>query len=253
VHEQKVYYHIKRLEKAGLVSVVRREQHHGAVAKFYTLTKPAFVLRTKPLEKSRRFAEILPEQKEFLEPFIFEGKLNSLIIVGSPDPHGPERARARDGYYGIDLALFLGTFLIREPMPRVKLDTEVRSRDLHKNLILIGGPTVNCITEKVNNKLPIFFDYKDNRNVHSRISGNVYPAEETGIIVKAKNPFDKNHRVLVIAGKRYPGTKAAIIAFLQGFDQICAGNSHNPKIKAKVVEGIDLDSDGIVDAVEFRE
>ena len=28
---------------------------------------------------------------------------------------------------------------------------------------------------------------------------------------------------------------------------------NNPKIKAKVVEGIDLDSDGIIDSVEFRE
>ena len=47
--------------------------------------------------------------------------------------------------------------------------------------------------------------------------------------------------------------RAAIIAFLKGFKKITSGNVHNPSIKAKVVEGIDLDSDGIIDDIEFRE
>src|SRR3989344_2403073 len=38
-------------------------------------------------------------ESEFLEPFISNGQLDSLIIVGSPDPHGPDKARSRDGYY----------------------------------------------------------------------------------------------------------------------------------------------------------
>jgi len=58
---------------------------------------------------------------------------------------------------------------------------------------------------------------------------------------------------LVVAGKRFSGTRAAIIAFLKGFKKITDGNIHNAGIHAKVVEGIDLDSDGIIDDIEFRE
>ncbi|MBR9692897.1 hypothetical protein GOV07_03100, partial [Candidatus Woesearchaeota archaeon] len=56
-----------------------------------------------------------------------------------------------------------------------------------------------------------------------------------------------------IAGRRQPGTKAAILAFLQRFDELIAGNAHDSKIVAHVVEGRDLDSDGVVDDVKFRE
>jgi hypothetical protein len=56
-------------------------------------------------------------------------------VVGSPDPHGPERARSRDGYYGIDLGLFLGTFLYYVSDFSVKLDTEVTGDDLKKNFL----------------------------------------------------------------------------------------------------------------------
>jgi len=41
----------------------------------------------------------------------------------------------------------------------VKLDTEIRMEDLeNNNLIVVGGPVVNAITEKFNAKLPIKFD-----------------------------------------------------------------------------------------------
>ena len=73
------------------------------------------------------------------------------------------------------------------------------------------------------------------------------------MIVKTKSPFNKDKYILVVAGKRFSGTRAAIIAFLKGFKKITNGNIHNPSIKAKVVEGIDLDSDGIIDDIEFRE
>ena len=33
VHEQKVYYHIRKLTKAGVIKVVREEEKKGAVAK----------------------------------------------------------------------------------------------------------------------------------------------------------------------------------------------------------------------------
>jgi len=41
VHEQKVYYHIRKLAKAGVVKIVREEEKKGAVAKYYKASFPA--------------------------------------------------------------------------------------------------------------------------------------------------------------------------------------------------------------------
>lgn len=253
VHEQKVYYHIRNLEKAGIIKVARQEGRQGAVAKYYGLEKPALIVKFKELEESHKLFST-KGGSEFLEPFIKDGQLNALIVVGSPDPHGPEKARSKDGYYGMDLALFLGTFLNYVPKFYVKLDTDAREEDLKQNnLILIGGPVVNRVTFLANPKLPVRFDKDQHWAISSTISGNSYPTDESGVIVKAKSPFNPEKSVLVVAGKRYFGTRAAIIAFLKHFDELSLGNVHDRTTKARVVEGIDLDSDGIIDEAEFRE
>ncbi|MBI2580547.1 S-layer protein [Candidatus Woesearchaeota archaeon] len=243
----------KNLSKAGIIRVVKQEGRQGAVAKYYALEKPAVVVRFKGMEETHKLLN-MKGSSEFLEPFIKDGQLNALIIVGSPDPHGPEKARSKDGYYGMDLALFLGTFLNYVPKFYVKLDTDAREEDLrNNNLILIGGPVVNRVTWLANPKLPVRFDREQHWAIHSTISDNTYPTDESGLIVKTKSPFNPDKSILVVAGKRYFGTRAAIIAFLKHFDELAAGNVHSRSIKAKVVEGIDLDSDGIIDEAEFRE
>ncbi|MDD5193544.1 MAG: S-layer protein [Candidatus Nanoarchaeia archaeon] len=255
VNEQKIYYHIRNLEKAKIIEIIKKETMQGAVANYYVLKAPAFIIKFKDYQLTQKLSGI--EEKEtsikFLEPFIEEGRFNSTIITGSPDPHGPEKARSRDGYYGMDFALFLGTFLNYVPDLSVKLDTEVRSEDLQNNLILFGGPVVNLITGKINNKLPIRFDKGSHWGIYSSISDKLYSSDEIGIIVKIKNPFNPKKYIMVIAGKRYAGTKAAIISFLKYFKEISKGNNFNKNIDAKVIEGIDLDSDGIVDDVEILE
>ena len=42
MHEQKVYYHIRKLAKAGAITVVREEKKKGATAKYYKAVSPAF-------------------------------------------------------------------------------------------------------------------------------------------------------------------------------------------------------------------
>jgi len=250
-NEQKIYYHIRNLEKAGIVKVVRQETVHGTVAKFYRLVEPALVVKFKDLVPKQEISPTDEKVARFLAPFVVDGRLNARIIVGSPDPHGPEKARSRDGYYGMDLALFFGTFLNYVPEINVRLDTETKERDLKENLIVIGGPIVNSVTGKLNKHLPIYF--APDKNIYSKISKTSYSSDETGLIVKAKNPFNPEKAVLVVAGKRYSGTRAAITAFLKGFREIYSGNKLRRGVMAKVVEGLDLDSDGLVDAVEFRE
>lgn len=250
-NEQKIYYHIRNLEKAGIIKVTKQETIHGTTAKFYRVAEPALVVRFKELVPSQEISATDEKVASFFRPFITDGKLDAMIIVGSPDPHGPEKARSRDGYYGIDLALFFGTFLNYVPEIMVRLDTETTKQDMKENLILIGGPITNRVTEEFNKQLPIYF--AADKNIHSKISKTSYSSDETGIIVKIPNPYNPEKAVLVVAGKRFSGTRAAITAFLKGFRQIYSGNRFKPNVIAKVVEGLDMDSDGVVDAVEFRE
>lgn len=249
VHEQKVYYHIRNLEKAGIIKVIKKETKQGAVANYYDLVEPAFLVRFRDFKKTQKITSL--KESKFLEPFIKDAQLNALIIVGSPDPHGPEKARSRDGYYGMDLALFIGTFLNYVPSLNVKLDTETREEDLkNNNLIILGGPIVNKITGDINNKLPIRFK---SGNIFSTISNKEYTTDESALIVKTKSPFNPKNSILLIAGKRHSGTRAATIAFLKHFKEINQGNIYNRNVLAKVVEGVDLDSDGIVDEIEILE
>jgi hypothetical protein len=71
--------------------------------------------------------------------------------------------------------------------------------------------------------------------------------------VKAKNPFNPKKWILVVAGKRYAGTRAVTLAFIKYFNELAKGNSVNPEIPARVVEGLDRNADGIVDDVRFVE
>lgn len=253
VHEQIVFYHIRQLEKAKLIKRIRREDKRGGVANYYSLADDSFFIKFKDFKPTEKISYIDKQKEEFLKPFIESGQFNALIIVGSPEPHGVQKARSKDGHYGIDLALFLGTFLNYIPRMNVKLDTEINSDDLKQNLILIGGPVVNKITDKVNDKLPVHFDPKFKRNIHSSLTKQVYLADNCGMIVKIKNPFNAEKCILVIAGKRFSGTRAAVTAFLTRFEDIAKGNKKNRKVSAKVVEGFDSDSDGVVDSVEFLE
>ena len=54
MHEQSLYYHIRGLEKRGLIRVVKKEERGAALAKYYALTKPSFFVRFadfQPVEK----------------------------------------------------------------------------------------------------------------------------------------------------------------------------------------------------------
>src|SRR3989344_56687 len=154
VHEQKVYYHVRILARRGFIRLVRREVRGGMMASIYALTAPAYVARFGEFVENRKVPRTVPS---FLRPFIEAGELNARIIVGSPDPHGPEHARSRDAYLAVDVGLFLGTFLATA-RPAVTLDTDVRHDDLANNLIIIGGPVINRVTKQVNDSLPVRFD-----------------------------------------------------------------------------------------------
>ncbi len=249
-HEQKVYYHIRRLENAGIIKLIGTESRVGALAKIYSVSHPYLAVKLFDgeflLDVKTKAREI-----EFLQPFINNGKLDAVIVVGSPDPHGKYGAQSSDGSAAIDFALFLGTFL-KNVTPNYKLDTDVREEDLKYNLIIIGGPKANILIDKINDKLPIYFDTKHDFNIVSTNTKSVYTADDIGIVIKMKNPYSKDKQILVISGKRFKGSRAAIIAVVNHFKELEKGKKEDSSV-ARVVRGIDRDADGRIDEVEFLE
>ncbi|MBD3312493.1 helix-turn-helix domain-containing protein [archaeon] len=109
VHEQKIYYHINALKKAGVLKVVKTEEIKGSTANYYGVKADAF-----GVELAGDYERINPgsrpsKLKKLFNEFINKGLLNSLIVVGSPLPHGPFKAVARDGHYSAQLGLILGS------------------------------------------------------------------------------------------------------------------------------------------------
>jgi len=259
-HEQKIYYHFRRLEGAGIITLARTEERVGATAKIYSVAHPYLAIK---LFDGEHLTDVKTKAREieFFKPFIEAGKFNATIVVGSPDPHGRYSVQALDGSAGIDLALFLGTFLKRAA-PNYKLDTEVTEKDMRGNLILIGGPKANIVIDKFNKDLPIYFDPKHGFNIVSSFTKSVYSSDDIGIIIKMKNPLAKNKKnrknksgdkyILVLSGIRFKGTRAAIIALIKHMREVQQGNRFDDGV-ARVVRGIDKDADGRIDDVEFLE
>lgn len=249
-HEQKIYYHIRRLEEAGIIKILRVEERVGALAKIYEVSHPYISVK---LFDGEHLTDVKtkPKELEFFKSFIKNGKLDCVIVVGSPDPHGKYGAQASDGSAAIDLALLLGSF-VNNVSPNYKLDTQIREEDLKNNLILVGGPKANILIDRLNAKLPVYFDTKNEFDIVSSFTKSVYSEDNVGIIVKMKNPFAKDKEILLLSGKRFKGTKAAILGLMKYLKKLEDGNKFDEGI-ARVVHGIDRDADGIIDDVEFLE
>ena len=262
IHEQKVYYHIRKLAEAGVIKIVKEEEKKGATAKFYKVSFPAFGVEL-PFGNRRVTtlgAPIMDQKlKQFFTPFIQNSVFDGKIVVGSPDPHGPFKAMARDGHYAAYLSFFLGQHVKLPDDFVIKLDVDVKAEKEEKNnLILVGGPGTNLLTEEVNEYLPTRFSVKSTEHgflfggLISQKTGNVYTSDTIGLIAKIDNPWDKNKRIIVAAGNKAIGTKACVLA-LTKFWKETLKNFNGIDSFASVIQGFDLDGDGKVDAIEVLE
>ena len=91
IHHQTVYYHIGRLEKAGLISRVRSENIRGGEANLFALAYDGYAIEfpvkgesMPSLRSSTRSRAIGRFFKEFIE----KGEFDGWVVVGSPLPHG---------------------------------------------------------------------------------------------------------------------------------------------------------------------
>jgi DNA-binding transcriptional ArsR family regulator len=262
MHEQKVYYHIRKLVKAGVIVVQHEEKKKGATAKYYKTVSPAFgiefSLGYRPIQNVCTLSVDEPLQK-FFEEFIDKGVFDGKIIVGSPSPHGPFKTSARDGHYAAHLALFMGQFAKMPSEFAVKLDVDVKvEKEEKNNLILVGGPGTNLLTQEINEYLPIKFIMQSSEQgfllggLSSKKTGRIYTSDVAGLIAKIINPWDTTKRIIVIAGNKAVGTKACVLA-LTNFWKKTLQRFDGKDTFAVVVQGFDLDGDGKVDSIEVSE
>jgi len=262
IHEQKVYYHIRKLVKAGAITVSKQEEKKGAIAKYFKPTSSAFgielPLAYRTVHKS--FGNMDRKTHEFFGEFIDKtGTFNGKIIVGSPLPHGPFRTSARDGHYASYLTFFLGQYMRVPDEFAVKLDVDVKAEKEEKNnLILVGGPGTNLLTQEANEFLPIRFSMQPSKEgflfggLTSRNTSQVYTADAVGLVAKIVNPWDKTKRVIILAGNKAVGTKACVLA-ITTFLQKTLKNYDGDDTFARVIQGLDLNGDGKVDSVDVLE
>lgn len=262
MHEQKVYYHIRKLEKAGAITVAHEENKKGATAKYYKTASQAFGIEFEGGYKPTRSLclPIVSQQlQEFFKEFTHNGVFDGKIVVGSPQAHGPFKTSARDGHYAAHLALFLGQFAKMPTEFAVKLDVDVKvEKEEKNNLILVGGPGTNLLTQEINEHLPIKFVMQSSSQgfllggLSSKKTGQTYTSDLSGLVAKIVNPWDNSKRIIVLAGNKAVGTKACVLA-LTNFWQKTIGKYKCEDTFAVVITGYDLDGDGKVDSIEVLE
>lgn len=262
VHEQKVYYHIRKLAKAGAIIVEREEKKKGATAKYYKTVSSAFGIEFpygyKPIQNICVLS-VDKQLQDFFKEYICNGVFDGKIVVGSPQPHGPFKTSARDGHYAAHLALFLGQLAKMPSEFVVKLDVDVKAEKEEKNnLILVGGPGTNLLTQEINEYLPIKFIMRSSEQgfllggLYSEKTLQVYTSDTSGLVAKIVNPWDKTKRIIILAGNKAVGTKACVLA-LTNFWKKTLQKYKGQDTFAVVIQGFDLDGDGKVDSIEVSE
>jgi len=255
IHEQKVYYHVRRLERAGLLEVLREESKRGASARVLAPTAEAFAIvlkgRGKPVA-----SPLLPHAgivARFLEEFSSEGTFNGSIVVGSPYTHGPFSTTSRDSPYAVELGFFLGRLFAAPKRPLVRLDTELKAAGpVRDHLILVGGPVANIITMDLNPHLAVNFDWKQVWRMESSRTKRQYADEQVGLIAKVRSPWNPSRAVVLLGGLHAVGTMAAILGVTQSADDVLDGYKPGEDFY-RVVAGQDRDADGRIDAVSILE
>jgi len=251
-HHQTVYYHIGRLERAGLITRIRNEQIRGGEAKLYALASDGYAVEfpvkgeQMPTLKSSSRSKALGR---FFEEFISTGELEGWVVVGSPLQHGEAGTQARDGHYAVQLGFALGQFVTLPSRFPVKLDVDLRAEKLQaSNLIVVGGPRTNVVAEELNPHLPVRFSQAGFWSAIVDEDGKTYGSELDCIVEKVKNPWDPTKTCVMAAGLTGAGTKAAIIGICNFAETVFS--KYRSGDFAALLRGEDRDGDGKVDSVE---
>ncbi|MCB9362497.1 helix-turn-helix domain-containing protein [Candidatus Woesearchaeota archaeon] len=246
VQEQQAYYHLKYLISAGLVVETRRKEVRGTIARAYRAAAPAAFLTWSEKWHTQRAK---PHQREILPFFQKASKENCIqVIVGSSDPHGPFKSRARDSYLAAELTHFLGA-QNPDSTIRLRLDTEVDQHAQEHSCITIGGPITNTFTSSINALNSAKFSTE---NFHMIEARKAYTEDEIGLIAKTQHPSDPTKDIITIGGITEKGTRAAILAITK-YHKLSLHRYTGQKRFHAIVQGYDTDGDGIIDDIELLE
>jgi S-layer like family, C-terminal region len=255
--EQTVYYYIRKLLQIGAIEQVGTSLVRGGTARLYSTTSTSFGLELEVEGEKLETSKYIQKQNRknipsLLKEFYHDNSFYGLIVVGAPDPHGPYKSSSRDGHYAVHLSFYLGTLCDLSSSFIVKLDVDAKAeKDIDNiNLILVGGPGTNIVTSEFNKYLPIQFNEDNYWSGLTDKSGRIFNMDNHGLIAKINNPYNKDKKILVLAGVRTIGTKAAVIALTSYENKIFDKYRNNDEL-AIVVQGFDMNSDGKIDHVDI--
>jgi hypothetical protein len=230
----------------------------GGTARLYSTSSPSFGLEIEGNGEKFESSNYTKDEKRkniphILKDFYENNSFSGLIVVGAPDPHGPYKSSSRDGHYAVHLSFYLGT--LSESYTSgfiVKLDVDAKAeKDIdNRNLILIGGPGTNIVTSEFNRYLQIKFNEDNYWSGLTDQSGRIFNMDNHGLIAKISNPYNKDKKILILAGVRSIGTKASVIALTNYGNKISDNSSSNNQL-ALVVQGFDMNADGKIDHVDI--
>jgi len=252
VHEQTVYYHVNRLRAAGFLEAREGPRVKGSQPTVLQPTAEAFAVALPGKGTPVTAKAPAEELRRFFAEFSRDGVLDGWIVLGAPTPHGPFLTAARDGPYAVQLGLALGSFLAPRAGMHMLLDTDARAAGRgRENLIVVGGPVANIVTQDLNPHLPVRFDWEQSWLLRSTRSGSSYAEEEIGLVAKIRNPAEPKAWAVVLAGVHTAGTVAAILAVTGHARKILA--DYREGEFTAVVRGLDRDGDGRIDDVAVVE
>ena len=252
-HHQTVYYHVRRLESAGLIAKTNSQVIRGGEANLYALSADGYAVEFAV--KGERIPSLTSASRSkalgrFFAEFVKDGRLDGWIVVGSPVPHGSNGTQARDGHYGVQLGFALGQFVGLPEFFPVKLDVDVKAEKLEgSNLIVVGGPRTNVLSEELNEHVPIRFKQGGFWGSIVDDLGHNHTSELDCVVAKVKNPWNRSRTCVLAAGLTGAGTKAAIIGITNSADRVLQG--YKTGDFACVLRGVDRNGDGKVDDVEL--
>lgn len=250
ISKQKAYYHFEKLKKANLLEQDHQEKRSGGLATYYRPASSGLILDLGGEAEKIFFPKRTESLKSFLSPLIENGELNGKIVVGSPDKHGPDQVRARDGHLAAELTMKLGGYASTDG-DVVALDTElVRDSMFGTSLLLLGGVLTNTVMKKFNTEFSVRFSGESFPYHEIKTPKSNFTDENIGVVAKTDNPENPDSSIYAVAGIRNAGTRAAVKAF-KNLEDLVEGYVGGGFYA--VVRGLDMDGDGKIDDYEILE
>lgn len=250
IGKQQAHYHFQKLKDADLVEKEREEKKSGGTATYYRTSSHAYVLDLGTGGEQFFTPPRTSGVENFLAPLVTGGKIEGRIIVGSPEQHGEDQVRARDGHLAGEIGLKIGGYGSSQDISTM-LDTEVvRQEAFDNNLLILGGVLTNTIAKRFNDAFPVNFSLDSFPYHEIQTSANNYSDGSIGVIAKAENPEDSEKAIYLVAGVRNRGTEAAVRAFKNLEDLV---EDYQEGDFYRIVRGLDMDGDGEIDDYEVVE